>query len=318
MSILDRCSRPLKFDSLMYFGNGGVGAESVSAALQLMLAKSEEWRNCVPLHVFEADVQTAFDRLTPALCVDALLAWEVPLWLVASILREMARLTATCVLQGVGADSRVEFNRCIRQGGIESGILWMRAITHLMQPVCARWVRDGLGFDFQGFRLTVLLWVDNVWVFSHNRAGMITMASHMTEALEPLLLWKPSSLKFLTTSRIVEERAAFTVRSLYDHLVVPNVCDMTVLGSHVQANFKINTSVNKRRQAGNGAFFSDYEFYASKYIPLKEKINRYSLHVLPKALYGSGSWYFSRTLYNRLRAWENNFFKDHSFCAEKT
>ena len=118
---------------------------------------------------------------------------------------------------------------------------------------------------------------------------MISMASHMTEALEPLLLWKPSSLKFLTTSRIKEERAAFTVRSLYDHLVVPNICDMTVLGSHVQASFKINTSVNKRLQAGNGAFFSDYEFYASKYIPLKEKFNRYSLHVLPKALYGSGS-----------------------------
>ena len=263
MSILEWQPIPMRYDPLMYFGNGGVGAESVSAALQLMMAKSEEWHNVAPLHVFEADVQTAFDRLSPALVVDALLAWEVPLWLVASILREMARLTATCMLEGVGADTEVSFNRCIRQGGIESGILWMRAITHLMQPVCARWVRDGLGFDFQGFRLTVLLWVDNVWVFSHNRADMITMASQMTEALEPLLLWKPSSLKFLTTSRVQTERTPFTVRSLYDHLVVPNVFDMTVLGSHVQSCFKIATSVNKRLQAGNGAFFSDYDFYSS-------------------------------------------------------
>jgi len=121
------------------------------------MAKSEEWYNVAALHVFEADVQTAFDRLSPALVVDALLAWEVPLWVIASILREMSRLTATCTLEGVASDTAISFNRCIRQGGLESGILWMRAITYLMQPVCERWAREGLGFDFQGFRLTALL-----------------------------------------------------------------------------------------------------------------------------------------------------------------
>jgi hypothetical protein len=100
-------------------------------------------------------------------------------------------------------------------------------------------------------------------------------------------------------------------------MVVPHVFDMTVLGSHVQSCFKIANSVNKRLQAGNGAFFTDYEFYASKYIPLKEKFSRYSLHVLPKALYGSGRWYFSNALYDRLRAWENNFLRIIVFVPRK-
>ena len=144
-TMIGEVSLPQHYQQLLPFGNGSIGAESVIGAFSMILGKSSEWERSNPIHVFEMDVQTAYDNLHPKLIEKALIARGVHPWLVSGILKLIANLTLNPsfpnIQQHEGGNNR-SCSACIRQGEVESGKLWQIALQYVLGPLLSIWKEE--------------------------------------------------------------------------------------------------------------------------------------------------------------------------------
>ena len=116
------------------------------------------------LYIFGGDIKTAFDDLSPAIVSNAMEFWKTPALIAAALLEELCDTTCWPRLGDVECDEPVPFNKCIRQGGVESPKLWNFSMRSLFAPLVLTWVERGFGIPLEHGRLTHLLWADNVYL----------------------------------------------------------------------------------------------------------------------------------------------------------
>eukprot|EP00969_Alexandrium_andersonii_P360523 15455554-Alexandrium_andersonii.AAC.1 len=110
-------------------------------------------------------------------------------------------------LQAVASYSGVEvtfpFNKCIRQGNVDSSLLFQALLMHAVSHLIQAWSERGFGVDIEDSRrLTTLLWADNFWLFAESRETLTIMTSELIDRLKEVgLTLKPDALCFLTTSK---------------------------------------------------------------------------------------------------------------------
>ncbi len=73
--------------------------------------------------------------MTPALLEKALEAARLHPRLIAAMLREMLDLKAFLDFQGLSMPEPLDFNKCARQGGIESAWQWNQVVCYLLQDL---------------------------------------------------------------------------------------------------------------------------------------------------------------------------------------
>ena len=75
---------------------------------------------------------------------------------------------------------------------------------------------------------------------------------------------------------------------------------LQMLGNIISGAFQMDLTVKHRFRAGYATFYRFSEFYECHDIPLGDKINNYLETVVQSMAYGTGSWVWSRGLYDRL------------------
>ena len=73
-----------------------------------------------------------------------------------------------------------------------------------------------MGFDVNGKKFSIIVWVVNIWILSTSWAEMVQMGIDVSVALQPMLPWKPSSAKLRMTGRGALNRRLFTLPNLYN------------------------------------------------------------------------------------------------------
>ena len=83
------------------------------------------------------------------------------------------------------------------------------------------------------------------------------MGTEVSRVLQPMLPWKSSSLKFVTTSQEFSDKRSFTLPNVCDQLVVEKSLFLIVLGACVQPSCSIYDIVSFRMREWNGVFFGE-------------------------------------------------------------
>ena len=99
------------------------------------------------------------------------------------------------------------YSRCIRQGGVETPVLWGRIAKYVLWKAEEKWRTKGWGLSFGGqqdneYTLRGMMWADNYWLFSESREKLICMVHDIIEELldqdmkpKPESLWWTSTYK---------------------------------------------------------------------------------------------------------------------------
>jgi hypothetical protein len=308
--MLSEYPRPWSHCIVNYMGDGALGREYASSVFQLLLNKSAEWSNIIPVSIFECDVTAAYDNLHPRLVAAALHNFKVHPWLIASILHVMTELSIVPTFHDLDPDDPIfknlVLNKCIRQGGVESGILWRICICFVLTRVVQSWHARGLGMTIGDVTLSNLLWVDNIWLVASNDSDLHDMAGELTSALH---FWnldvKREASQYLTTGK----QNFFSVRFGFEQVMVSCVKHMKILGTLVGAKSLMDLDPFSRMKAATKAFFAESCFYLCKDIPMVRKLERFCKNVIPCVTYGSCSWSISQLLMDKIHAWENGLLR---------
>ena len=216
MCMLEELPSPGRWLDVPVFGTDGLGAEGLICAMQLIFLRSSEWSKYDPVWLLETDIAAAFDNLSHDLVCRALLSFGCDPIFVSAILFEMFRTKATIPLQGHCQVEGISLSKCIRQGGVEACKLWTICIVYLLEPVVERWRSASVGFNVNGKMFNIVVWVDNIWLFATSWQEMVDMGQEVSRALQPMLPWKPSSLKYVTTSEESRYKKSFTLPNFYE------------------------------------------------------------------------------------------------------
>ena len=135
---------PSLLQQVSVFGEEGLGGVQICAGLQALFRRASEWPQKFKIFVFEGDVKQAYDQLHPTLIEWALRANGVCPAFIAAILADGVNLVATATMNGIESDSFF-FNKCARQGGVDSGWEWRAAMRACMGPLHEGWVKAGYG-----------------------------------------------------------------------------------------------------------------------------------------------------------------------------
>ena len=96
----------------------------ITSALQLLVARGWEWQLQQPIYVFSGDIKGAFDHMKPDVVVKALRMANLHPRLVAALLMESAGAHCLPEFDGLAMDRPVSFNKCAKQGGVDSAYEW--------------------------------------------------------------------------------------------------------------------------------------------------------------------------------------------------
>ena len=97
-------------------------------------------------------------------------------------------------------ETEFRYSRCIRQGGVETPVLWERIAKCVLWKAKEKWRAKGWGISFGGqhdnentFR--GMMWADNYLLFSDSRDELVCMVNDIIEELLDLDMGpKPQSL----------------------------------------------------------------------------------------------------------------------------
>ena len=220
--------------SVCYFGAEGLGANGVIGGLTRLMEKGTEWKHSEgEIHLFEGDIATAFDVLSPSVVNFAMSECGFDARMTAAILEEMKDLKAHAEIFGVPVKEPIVFNKCIRQGGVESPKVWRISMIAIMSSLVQLWKdMDGYGVMIDGRRYSHIIWADNVWLLGTSRCILQHMAQMLTDTLEYRgLAWKPSSLKYMVAG--VKSPKTFHLETKQVVAAEPQrlACTMTTAGA---------------------------------------------------------------------------------------
>eukprot|EP00973_Karenia_brevis_P069173 9617223-Karenia_brevis.AAC.1 len=96
----------------------------ITTSLQLLLSRGWEWQQQKPIFIFNGDIKSAFDNLRPDVVIKALRAARLHPRLISAMLSESAGVNCWPEFDAISLDSPVSFNKCAKQGGVESAYEW--------------------------------------------------------------------------------------------------------------------------------------------------------------------------------------------------
>ena len=296
-------------------GTAGLGPDLVIHTLKLVLEKSKEWPKDLPCVLVNADIEFAFDTLHPREVDLTLRGWGVHPAIAAAVLAEGNDLQGRACFEGI--ECIIPLNKCIRQGSFEAALLFGATVLRVIAPLVQIWKDDQWGVQFDHTRIPILVWADNFWLLGRS----VTEAYNMTQQLSNVLghagfRFKPSSLQFLSASHpghTLSFPPILPPSDLPPYLAalatsppipVVRVATMLILGSVLSAASNDTSSVAHRLDAMSRAFWSESEFLCSKSIPLHQRTTRFANRIATVGLHASGTWSWSKTLGQRLCAFE--------------
>jgi hypothetical protein len=225
--------------------------------------------------------------------------------LVAALVEETMELTATASVQDVRAPEEFPFNRCAKQGGIESPWEWNMVLRHALDICVDAWLGRGFGIELPVVgRVTYVVWADNVYFIGHTPQDVQTMAQEFTDVIVSFKLrWKPESLQLLTT----DKRGHSPVRLCQNGSVleVGIVDELEVLGSIISNTGSSMPAVRHRLAKATACFWKYHAGLCARELGLAVRFKEFSKRVQATALYAASAWTWSRSLYNELYRWEN-------------
>ncbi len=207
-----------------------MATEFITTPLASMLDRAAEWRSSERLIVSNGDVASAFDHMTPELVAKALLAGRVHRKVAAAMVRENSDLSCHPEFQGILLELGIPFNRCFRQGGVESAYCWNMVMYMILDLVVPVWHESEYGIVLNGRRYSHAVWADNVWLLATCPRHFQSMVNSLTTLFHEYgLEWKLDSLMFMDSRQ--DETVSLTTSAQGQHVDIPAVEGMPVLGT---------------------------------------------------------------------------------------
>ena len=299
-----RCQRPKAWDRVcIYSYECCLSTSHVTIALQLLLCRGWEWQLRSPVYVFNGDVKSAFDNMRPDVVVKALRAARLHPRIIAAMMAENVGAVCWPEFDGITLEMPVTFNKCARQGGVESAYQWNAVMFMCLAELTPLWHDSGYGVDLGGRRYTHAVWADNIWLFDHCPCNLKKMMQSLTAVLAlHHLRWKPDSLCYMAS--VKSELVDMMVDDGIDVLKVPNVDSMEVLGVRLNKTGATTPSFQHRASRADKAFWSDKRALTCRSLSLQARFQRYAERIVPRMLHGCGSWAWSQSLYQSIAVWE--------------
>ena len=117
----------------------------ITAGLQLLMARGREWEGSSPVYVLNADMKAAFDNMGPDTIAISLHRAQQHPRITAAMVQEMARLSCLPELEGITLEEPTVFNKCARQGGMESTYQWNCVMYMCFCALVPVWNESGYG-----------------------------------------------------------------------------------------------------------------------------------------------------------------------------
>ena len=165
-----RCPKPALYHNIcIYSYESCLDTRYVTTALQILMSRGMEWHNRMPTYVFNGEIHAAFDNMKPATIAKALQGAGLHPRLVAAMIAETVGLKCCPRFAGLPVDQPIPFNKCARQGGVESAYEWNSVMMMCLSKLVPLWYESGYGVDLaDGRRYTHAVWADNIWLMSHD------------------------------------------------------------------------------------------------------------------------------------------------------
>ena len=321
---------PQTFGSVLSLGfEAGMACGQITGPLHILLAKSFEWPDSLPLTVFYGDVYQAFDHLRPSEVAASMNRRGMHPRLAAALLREGCEgLMEVLLFDNAPIGDDLCFNSCERTGSTDAPFKWKCLMADALKDAVPRWVEEELGVWIGNRRWTHLLWADNIYLLARGDRQAMHMAQIFTQHLERRrLYWKPSSLGMLSrTADITEEewedlplaaagssrqhclRAWDPDRHEHRDLVVPKVTETVQLGVKMNGFGDTNAAMRERIRLGQAAFFND-PYLRSTSLSRRGRMQRYRERVMPVLTDGADGWILNATSLKRLYQLEGGFLR---------
>ena len=205
-----------------------LSTEHITAGLQLLIARGREWEESSPIFVLNADVKAAFNNMRPDTIAISLHRAQQHPRITAAMVQEMAGLSCLPEFEGITLEEPTRFNKCARQGGMESTCQWNCVMYMCFCDLVPAWIESGYGIVLGDKCYTHLVWADNIWLLSHDLGHIQTMLNSLTGMLsECKLAWKPDSLQVMCSMSTLPDSFSLWVQN--EELVVEAVSSMEVL-----------------------------------------------------------------------------------------
>ena len=286
-----------------------LGTNHITVVLQLLLSRGWEWQNRCPVFIFNGDILAAFDNMRPDAVVAGLRAGGLHPRVIAAMLAETVNLSCYPEFDGIGLDKPVSFNKCAKQGGVESSFEWNQLMFNCLVVLDPLWKASGYGINLDGRLWTHAVWADNVWLFANSAEHLTLMIRRLTDVFNSWCLnWKLDSLCYMVSSADAEHG---DLQVLCNDVIyaIPRVDSMPVLGCLFDRKGDTTVALNHRIAKAEKAYWADKIAMKSKSLALHLRLRRYSERVVPRVLHGCGSWAWSRGVCQQLAVWENKILR---------
>jgi hypothetical protein len=278
--------------------------------------KSAQWRT--DACVLQADVSKAFDHLNHDVIKRSLLWAGCPPGLAAAVLCELSACECYLKLHEEALSESILLFGAGRQGSSDTPSLWTRVIDHVLALAQESWRAHNLGFELNDGQplVTHVYWADDIYLIARDPAMIGDMFETLSTRLREFgLTWKESSLQLLST----DETNIGLTKHLCDgtnFYEVPFKKHLDVLGVRIDSAGGTHASVHHRAGVLFGHWAHTQQYFCSRRIPLKFRIERWYASVGRAFLYGAGGWRLTSPLAAEISRWEKGCLRQMS-CRSK-
>ena len=278
--------------------------------LHFVLEAGFEWRRDQHVCVASGDILNAFDSLSVEHgCRDMITSGLHP-QLVAAIAQENSCLEVQPHFPDCPNAASQPFNRCLRQGGVESPFCLNRTTAQVLSELVPGWKARRLGVLLDdGFCATHAVWADNYYLLSSSSESLQTMVRELSDGLVKRgLSWKPGSLQVMFSDelRSHDQISAYDENGVH---IFEEVDSMEALGVLMCREGPSPRSVIHRLAKATRAFLANTDILLNKSLSLPMRFTEYTSRVQSVALYGAECWPMCQNTLQRLVAWESGLLR---------
>jgi hypothetical protein len=266
--------------------------------------KSAQWRT--EACILQADISKAFDHLGHETIKRSLLWWGCPPGLAASVLCELAACECYLKIHDEPMAESVLLFGAGRQGSSDTPSLWARVLDHALLLAQNIWHARGWGFPLGDDQplVTHLFWADDIYLIAQTPSMIGDMFECLSGVLADFgLTWKESSLKLLSTDETNDglTKLLNDVSKFYE---VPYCKHIDVLGVRIDRVGSAHASVHHRAGVLFGHWSQTQQYFCTRRIPLKFRVEKWYAAIGRSFLYGAGGWRLSAPLAAEISKWE--------------
>jgi hypothetical protein len=190
LEVTSDCSHPAQLGFRL-----GHQTSDISQTVKLLAQKSSCWGK--PCYILKADVFRAFDSMEHEQIANALDYEHCNPRLTHALLRELSASILDLQYQGYEW-TNIVFQSGGWQGGAETPALWNRLLNVVISRSWLRFETESLGFKHTSSPIRMMVWADDMILFSDSLQGIRCMWTIVSEELVAMSLsWKPGSLELL-------------------------------------------------------------------------------------------------------------------------